>query len=93
MRLLYAMYGEVKVSGVLSNLGPVVFPAPVAARIRRLDFFGAPSRVVKTKLSVISFGDILAVEFASLARSRELERLYAARLRSLGLAVAVTSNI
>jgi len=93
MRFLYAYYGDNKVSGVLSNLGSVSMPGPLAARIERFDFIHAPSPVLKVKVSVLSWRDSLYISFGSLATSRELERLFLTRLRRLGLPVKVECNL
>jgi hypothetical protein len=93
MRFLYSLYGDNIISGVLSNIGPVILPPAFAARVRRLDFIHAPSRRARTKISVLSYADTLSIGFGSLARSREVERLFASGLRALGLDLLAESNM
>jgi hypothetical protein len=93
MRLLYAFYGDNKVSGVLSNLGPVTLPPALAAHVERFDFIPAPSSTLKTRASMVSWKDFLYISFGSLGRERELERLFFSRLAALGLPVKVECNL
>jgi hypothetical protein len=93
MRLLYSYYGENIISGVMSNLGAIDFPEALAPHIERVDFIPAPSRVLKTKASVGSWKGRLYVNFGSIGRSRELERHFFSRLRSLGLPVKIECNL
>ncbi len=92
-RLLFSAMGENLVSGFISNLGAIGLPPGPAAHVRGFGFIPAPSRVTKTNASVVSWKDELFIGFGSLARSRELERRFFVRLRSLGLPVRVACNL
>ncbi|MBL8967471.1 MAG: hypothetical protein JNG85_10690, partial [Spirochaetaceae bacterium] len=92
-RLLFSAMGENLVSGFISNLGPVSLPPGPAAHVERFDFIPASSRVTKTNASTLSWKGKLYIDFGSLARSRELERLFFLRLRKLGLPVHVECNL
>lgn len=88
-RILFAKLGETMLSGFISNLGTLRLPPGITAHIEGVAFVPAPSMTTLTNASVLSWKDDLIVTFGSLARSRELERLFFRRLRSLGLAVSV----
>ena len=92
-KLLFSALGEDLISGFVSNLGAVVLPEGPAEHVGRFDFLPAPSVFNKTSASVVSWGGSLYINFGSLARSRELERLYFTRLRSLGLPVRIECNL
>jgi len=93
MRFLYSYYGANKISGVLSNLGPVSLPEAVAGRVRRIDFILGPSTTCTVHASCLSWGSMLYISFGSLVVSRETERLFFVRLRRLGLPVKVECNL
>ena len=88
-RILFAKLGETMLSGFISNLGALRLPPGIVPHINSIAFIPAPSTTTLTNASVISWKDELIIAFGSLARSRELERLFFRRLRSLGLAVSV----
>jgi len=88
-RLLFAALGENLVSGFISNLGAVGMPPGPATRVKRFDFIPAPSSVLGTNASMLSWRDRLYIDFGSRLESRELERLFFARLRGLGIPVRV----
>lgn len=92
-RILFQAFGENLISGFISNLGPVSLPPGPAAHVERFDFVPAPSKVTKTNASVLSWKGNLVVDFGSLGRSRELERLFFSRLASLGLPVRIECNL
>ena len=88
-RILFAKLGETMLSGFISNIGAVKMPPGICPHIESFGFVPAPSETTLTNASVLSWNDKLILSFGSLARSRELEKLYFRKLRSLGLAVSV----
>lgn len=92
-RILFARFGESMLSGFISNLGSIAMPPGFAPHIRTFGFIPAPSLTTKTNASVLSWGDKLVINFGSLAQSRDLERLFFRRLRSLGLHVSVSCRL
>jgi hypothetical protein len=92
-RILFAKFGESMLSGFISNLGPVEMPPGFVLHIHRFGFIPAPSLTTLTNASVVSWGDELLVNFGSLAQSRDIERLFFRRLRSLGLHVSVSCRL
>ncbi|MCX8013869.1 MAG: hypothetical protein N3A02_06225 [Rectinema sp.] len=92
-RAFFSHFGEAMLSGFISNLGPIIMPPGFAPHIRRFGFIPAPSPVLSTNASVLTWADRLIVDFGSLVESRDLERLFFWRLRSLGLRVRVTCRL
>jgi hypothetical protein len=88
-RMFFYSLGEGLISSFISNLGPLELDAEAGRLVRRIAFVGAPSALIKTHASVTSYGGVITVSFGSLARSRELERLFFTRLAELGLAVRI----
>ena len=88
-RILFAKLGETMLSGFISNLGALKLPPGIAPYVASVVFIPAPSPATLTNASVLSWNNDLVVTFGSLTRSRELERLFLRRLRSLGLSVSV----
>ncbi len=92
-RILFARFGESMLSGFISNLGSIAMPPGFAPHIRTFGFIPAPSLTTMTNASVLSWTDKLVINFGSLAQSRDLERLFFRRLRSLGLSVSVSCRL
>jgi hypothetical protein len=92
-RILFAKYGETMLSGFISNIGALKMPPGFVPHINSFRFIPAPSMTTMTNASMVSWGDQLSVSFGSLAQSRELERLFFTRLRSLGLQVKVRCRL
>ncbi|MCE1195286.1 hypothetical protein LWX53_02165 [bacterium] len=88
-RILFAKLGETMLSGFISNLGAFKLPPGIAPYVASVTFIPAPSPTTLTNASMLSWNNDLVVTFGSLTRSRELERLFFRRLRSLGLSVSV----
>ncbi|MDP2790244.1 MAG: hypothetical protein Q8O15_00630 [Rectinemataceae bacterium] len=91
--ILFSVMGENLVSGFISNLGKVIMPPGPTAHIERIDFVPTPSPVTLTNAALLSWKDRVYINFGSLARSRELERLFFARMRRLGLPVRIDCNL
>jgi NRPS condensation-like uncharacterized protein len=92
-RIFFAKFGESMLSGFISNLGQVKMPPGFAPHIQRFGFIPAPSLTTLTNASMLSWNDTLIIDFGSLTESRELERLFFRRLRSLGLQVRVSCRL
>jgi hypothetical protein len=91
-RALFRKYGTAIASGVLSNLGAASMPPPMDERIERFEFITVPNRDTRVTAGVISHRDRVYTTFASLVRSREIERRFFSRLRELGVPVKVETN-
>lgn len=89
-RIFFYSLGEGLITSFISNLGPLEPGAEAGRIVRRVGFVGAPSALIKTHASVVSYGGALTISFGSLARSRELERLFFSRLAELGLRARIS---
>ncbi len=88
-RILFNTLGENMLSGFLTNLGALRLPPGLAPHVVSAAFIPPPSVTTLTNAAVLSWKDELILSFGSLASSRELERLFLRRLRSLGLTASV----
>jgi hypothetical protein len=88
-KAVFSALGDDLVTGFVSNLGTISLPPEYAAQVLRFDAVPTPSAFNKTNAAVLSYKDKLYVSFGSLAESREIERFFYTRLRSLGLPVRV----
>jgi len=86
-KAVFSALGDDLVTGFVSNLGTISLPPEYAAHVARFDAVPTPSAFNKTNAAVLSYQDKLYVSFGSLAESREIERFFYTRLRSLGLPV------
>ena len=84
-RMLYDSLGEGLITGLISNLGAMTLPEPLAERVERFEFVPAPSRALKTNMAVCSWKGEFHVTFGSRARSREVERGFFGVLSSINL--------
>ena len=92
MRSFYDYFGMGRISGELSNLGPIGMPATIAGKIEHFDIVIAPLRAIRSGAAVLSWAGKLRLTFSSLIAESELERIFFARLQSLGLPVKVECN-
>lgn len=91
-KIFYNRLGEGMMSGLLSNLGPITIPKELEKHIARFDFIGAPSTIIKTGASVVSWGNTLYINFHSLAKSKDLEKYFFRCLSSLGLSIEIETE-
>ena len=92
MRQVYRSVGERKGSLNISNLGLQRLPAPMEAYVTRLDFVIGVQLSYSNNCSVVSYGDVTAINFIRAIRQSELERRFFTHLVELGLPVTVESN-
>lgn len=89
---IYFSEGEGLVSSVLTNLGIVEMPGPVAPCIERFDFVPAPSKWGKTGCGVISYGEHVSVTFGRMVRESEVERRFFKTITGMGIPVRIKAN-
>jgi hypothetical protein len=85
--------GENMLSSFISNLGAVKMSPEAEKFVETFEFVPAPSPVMRTNASVLSYRGQLIVCFGSLNAEPELERRFFKKLASLGIAVRVESNV
>lgn len=88
-RIVFNTLGENMLSGFLTNLGALRLPPGFEPHVVGATFVPPPSTTTLTNAAVLSWKDDLIITFGSLAKSREMERLFFRRLRSLGLRASV----
>lgn len=86
-RILFNVFGDNTLSGFLSNLGRIELPPGMEPHVSHWNFIPAPSTLTKTNASMLSCGNQLRINFGSLSRASDLERLFFTKLRVLGLHV------
>lgn len=91
-RLAFPSLGENQHSGVITNLGPVNFPDELHPYIKDVQFFPASSYVMKTTCAVLSYQDKLYINFLSVIKETNLEKLFFRRLRKMGIPVKIQNG-
>jgi len=89
-KVFFSKFGESMLSGFISNIGQLKMPKAFASHILSFGFIPTPRMSTMTNASMVSWGNDLIINFGSLAQSRDLERLFFRRLRSIGLHVSVS---
>ncbi len=84
--------GSREISGSLSNLGQVNLPPNWSTEVDSFEFLPPPNHITKTAMSIISYGDKLAVSMGRLIPEPELERRFFTSLRKAGLHIKIESN-
>ncbi|HUI91714.1 MAG TPA: hypothetical protein VLX68_05640 [Chitinivibrionales bacterium] len=92
LRMVFSHSGSRTASGILSNLGGVGFPEPVARHVDRFVFITSPNSVLKLSVGVIGFGERVTITFAGLVLSTTVPRLFFAALRWQGIRVFIETN-
>ena len=92
MKAVFDSVGEKKSCLTMSNLGRVKIPDVMAEYIERFDFILGVQAAAPYNCGVISFKDVLYINFIRNIKEAELERHFYAVLQELGLTVTVESN-
>lgn len=92
MRLVYALVGESRFTGTLSNLGAQSMPDGLADQIDHFEFQLGPSRLNPVNCAVISVNDRLTIAFTSTMQETDIQRAFFHHLVELGLDVTIMSN-
>lgn len=92
MKAIFNTVGERKSCLTLSNLGAVKLPDAMTPYVERMDFILGVQATAPHNCGVISFGDILYINFIRNIRESELEYHFYRVLKELDLTVKVQSN-
>lgn len=92
MRIVYALVGESRFTGTLSNLGAQTMPEEISGQIDHFEFQLGPSRLNPVNCAVISLNDNLTIAFTSTMQETDIQRAFFQHLVELGLDVTVMSN-
>ncbi|MFI3229559.1 MAG: hypothetical protein R3Y23_05290 [Bacillota bacterium] len=86
---------KTKQTMIISNMGVINLPECVSCHIKHLAFNSNVSRKVPRNMGVVSFGDTTTISFTRQLVSTEMERLFFAKLKELGISgddIAIASN-
>jgi hypothetical protein len=79
-------------SAGLTNMGMLKLPDDMVPYIERADIYMGPPFSTRTNGAVISFGDLLTVNFTSSIVEADVERYFFRRLVEDGIPVKIESN-
>ncbi len=91
-KAIYRHIATSRHSGVFTNLGLVRLPSSASESIIRFDFIPNPNPVTKCNVGVISFGEWTTITIGTIARYKDVEKLFFKRLRKAGLKISLESN-
>lgn len=92
MKAVFDAVGECKSCLCLSNLGMVELPDVMMPYMERMDFIIGPQARAPHNCGVLSYGDMLNINFIRSIKEPSLEMYYFKVLQKLGLQVLVESN-
>ena len=92
MKAIFNSVGEKKSCLTLSNLGLVKMPEIMKRYIKRMDFILGVQAAAPYNCGMLSFGDIIYINFIRNICDAELERHFCAVLQEMGIPVTVESN-
>ena len=92
MRAVFDAVGERKSCLSMSNLGRVDLPEEMARFVRRFDFILGVQAAAPNNCGILSYGDILYINFIRNTKEPDLERHFHLALQSLGLTAQVQTN-
>ncbi len=92
VRLFYTRVQDKNSSAGLTNMGAVKVPEDIKPHIERFDIYMGQPFSSRTNCAIISFEDILTVNFASSIMESDVERYFFRKLVADGIHVTVESN-
>ncbi|MDE6975743.1 MAG: alcohol acetyltransferase [Lachnospiraceae bacterium] len=92
VRLFYTRVQDKNSSAGLTNMGAVKVPEDMKPHIERFDIYMGQPFSSRTNCAIISFEDILTVNFASSIMESDVERYFFRKLVADGIHVTVESN-
>lgn len=93
MKAVFERVGERKSCMTLSNLGQVKIPEEMAPYVRRFDFILGVQADAPYNCGVVSYDNMVYINFIRSMEDAGLERHFCAVLRELGLTPVVESNL
>ncbi|MGM9974810.1 MAG: alpha/beta hydrolase [Clostridiaceae bacterium] len=92
MKLVYDAVGEKKSCLSISNLGAITLPEEMKEYVKRMDFVLGVQATNPNNCGVLSYGDILYINFIRNIKEPELESTFCRIMKELGLWIKVESN-
>ncbi len=92
VRSFYASVQDRNSSAGLTNMGSLQVPEGMKPYIERFDIYMGQPFSRRTNCAIISFGDVLTINFASSIKEADVERLFFQKLVKDGIHVKIESN-
>ncbi len=92
VRQFYTKVQDKNSSAGLTNMGALQVPASMKPYIERFDIYMGQPFSSRTNCAIISYGDVLTVNFASSIIAADVERYFFRRLVQDGIHVKIESN-
>ena len=92
VRSFYAMVQDKNSSAGLTNMGALHVPAGMKEHIERFDIYMGQPFSRRTNCAIISFGDVLTINFASSIAEADVEKYFFTKLVQDGIHVKIESN-
>lgn len=92
VRSFYTRVQDKNSSAGLTNMGALQVPEDMKPFIERFDIYMGQPFSSRTNCAVISFGDVLTINFASSIREADVERFFFSKLVRDGIHVKIESN-
>ncbi len=92
VRQFYTKVQDKNSSAGLTNMGALQVPASMKPYIERFDIYMGQPFSSRTNCAIISYGDVLTVNFASSIIEADVERYFFRRLVQDGIHVKIESN-
>lgn len=92
VRLFYTKVQDKNSSAGLTNMGALKVPDNMKPYIERFDIYMGQPFSSRTNCAIVSFEDILTINFASSIMESDVERLFFQKLVSDGIHVKIESN-
>jgi len=92
VRLFYTRVQDKNSSAGLTNMGPIRVPDTVKPYIERIDIYMGLPFSSRTNCAIVSFEDVLTINFASCIVEADVERYFFTKLVEDGISVTIESN-
>ncbi|MCM1541654.1 MAG: alcohol acetyltransferase [Blautia sp.] len=92
VRTFYTKIQDKNSSAGLTNMGALKVPEGMKPHIERFDIYMGQPYSTRTNCAIISFGDILTINFASSIAETDVERYFFRKLVKDGIHVKIESN-
>ena len=92
MDTVYQFVGESRTSSTISNLGNTDVPQEMKPYIDRFDFIIGGTRLNAHKCTIISYNNIMTINFSRMIKEPFIERAFFRQLIKMGIPVTIESN-
>lgn len=92
VRMFYTRVQDKNSSAGLTNMGPIRVPDPMKEHMERIDIYMGLPFSSRTNCAIVSFEDVLTINFASCIIEADVERYFFTKLVEDGIHVTIESN-